>query len=115
MARVDQIDLIGERIPLRFMAGQAIVIPVSVLDPSDESGVNVTGRNYTAKIGPPGGASIAEFVVNAVDLAQGTFQLTMSNSVTALLTKGRYIWTFWEDNRLVLEGPVEIIANKLTS
>ena len=113
MARVDQIDLVGPRIPLRFKIGQSIVIPVSVKDPSDDSAVNITGRTYTAKIGPEGGASIATFLVTPVDLPNGLTNFVLTDTVTNGLAKGRYIWELWEDNRLILEGPVEIVAKKV--
>lgn len=112
MATTDQIDLVGIEVPLRFRVGEAIVIPVSVVQSSDgTTAVNVTGRTYDVQIGTVGGSSIATFTISSLDAVNGTFELALD---TSSLSKGRYYWELWEDNRFVCGGPVEITERKFT-
>ena len=60
----------------------------------DGSAVDLTGFSGRSQMRvKPSSASITgTFVVSIVNAAEGTMSMTMSNSVTAALTPGKYFW-----------------------
>lgn len=113
MATTDQIDLVGDEVPLRFKVGESIEIPVQINN-ADGSAANITGRTYTGDIGSIGEV-IASFTTNDIDLPNGQFSFIMNNFITIDLAKGRYNYEFWEDNHFLWGGPVEIEEQKVTA
>lgn len=104
----DGFDFVGEEVPLRFVAGQTIVIDVQIVN-DDDVPTDITGRTYTAEIAPEGGAVIATLTPSFVDATLGKLRLTSGD--TSGLTTGDYVWDFWENgDNLLWTGPVEIVA-----
>jgi len=107
-----QLDFIGDEVPLRFVIGQLIDIALAIVD-EDGATVNVTGRTYTAEIGPDEGASVVSFVQVNTDPLTGLINLTLDTS--SGITAGTYRWIAWEDgNNYLWGGPVEVIAPSVT-
>lgn len=115
MATTDQIDLVGIEIPLRFKVGAAISIPVAITTRVSGSleAVNVSGRQYSAAIGPVGGNALVEFTIGDADYINGTFSFVLSSVQTNTLSKGRYYMEAWEDNNFLWGGPVEVVEDKV--
>lgn len=116
MAITDQIDLVGIEIPLRFRVGAAVTIPVAIKTRVNGTleAVNVSGRVYSAAIGPiGGGAALVNFTITDADYINGAFSFALSSVQTNTLTKGRYYMEAWEDNTPLWAGPVEVVETRI--
>ena len=107
----DGFDFVRIDIPLRFTVGQSISIDVQIVSGAGTI-VNITGRTYTAKIGPDGSTSILSLTPTITDGVNGMLRLT--STATTGLTPGSYRWEVWENtDNFLWGGPVEIVAKRV--
>jgi hypothetical protein len=108
---LDGFDFLRSEVALRFKVGQAVIIDVQIVN-DDDVPTDITGRSYTAQIGPEGGSVIASLSPSMVDAVLGKLRFTSGS--TSGLTPGQYVWEVWENgDNFLWSGPVEIVARSL--
>lgn len=107
---LNELNLVGQEIPLTFMKGASLDIGIEVVNASKQP-VNITGRTYTVKIGAgDGGAFIAQFTQVNTDPLNGLVNLTLATAPIVALTAGKFRWIAWENTRFLWRGPVTILS-----